>query len=120
MAMAMMARSESRNEATPPIDLVALATNTLGNRDLELEVLRMFKAQSQSMMSRITAEMAPALRKDMVHTLKGSARAVGALQVALVCEGLEAEFAEDRDPTLVSLNRAVSDANAYIDDLLSV
>ncbi len=102
----------------PPIDLVALATHTLGNRELELEVLRMFKAQSHSMMTRINGAMAPAVRKDLVHTLKGSARAVGALQVALVCEGLEAELAQDRDPTLVSLQKAVGDANAYIDDLL--
>ncbi len=105
-------------DPTPPIDLVALATSTLGNRDLELEVLRMFKAQSQSMMSRIGGEMPPKMRKDLVHTLKGSARAVGALQVALVCEGLEAELAENREPPLISLEKAVGDANAYIDDIL--
>ncbi len=118
MAMASTMRRESRPELNPPIDLVALATNTLGNRDLELEVLRMFKAQSRSMMSRIGGDMTSMLRKDLVHTLKGSARAVGALQVALVCEAVEVELAAGRDPALISLYKAVDDANDYIDDLL--
>lgn len=118
MAIASLARPESRPDTTPPIDLVALAGNTLGNRDLEREVLRMFKAQSRSMMSRISSEMTPAVRSDLIHTLKGSARAVGALQVALVCEGIEAELAADHDPTLISLKQAVADANGYIEDLL--
>ncbi|MEJ8474825.1 Hpt domain-containing protein [Roseibium algae] len=116
--MASVARSEGRTQTNPPIDLVALATNTLGNRDLELEVLRMFKAQSRSMMSRIDNEMTPALQKDLVHTLKGSARAVGAVQVALVCEGIEAELVAEHTPPLISLHQAVGSANAFIDELL--
>lgn len=118
MAALSEVRLDGQDYLNSPIDMDALSTNTFGNRDLEFEVLRMFKAQSHSMMRRIGTEMTPALRKDLVHTLKGSAKAIGALQLSLICEALEAEYADDQDPSLISLQTAIGDVNSYIDNLL--
>ncbi|SHM16778.1 Hpt domain-containing protein [Roseibium suaedae] len=119
MAMMSTARVETRQEQPAPIDLVSLAANTLGNRDLEREVLRMFRAQTSSMMSRIDQEASAAVRKDLVHTLKGSARAIGASHVAAACEDLEAVLEKGDAPDFRPLVSAVEEVNAYIGSLLN-
>lgn len=119
MARISTARAETRYMQPAPIDLVSLAANTLGNRDLEREVLRMFRAQTSSMMSRIDQEASAPVRKDLVHTLKGSARAIGAGKVAEACEDLEQVLAEGRDPDFRYLVAAVDEVNTYIGSLLS-
>lgn len=71
-----------------PIDLVHLARQTMGNKDLEQEVLRLFvrqaRACSATMESCDTAE-----RARVAHMLKGSARGVGAFVVAERAEKVE-------------------------------
>ena len=71
-----------------PIDLVHLARTTFGERALEREVLQLFERQAATLMERIQAAPAediPAL----AHTLKGSARAIGAVAVARAAETVE-------------------------------
>ncbi|MBD8890443.1 Hpt domain-containing protein [Roseibium litorale] len=116
--MTSTARVETRHEQPAPIDLVSLAANTLGNRDLEREVLRMFRAQTSSMMSRIDQEASDLVRKDLIHTLKGSARAIGADHVAKACEELEAVLAAGGAPDFRPLVSAVAEVNDYIGSLL--
>nr|MEC9420722.1 hypothetical protein [Pseudomonadota bacterium] len=82
MAPSSMARVAGRAGPEAPIDLVQLATNTLGNRDLEVQVLHLFKSQSISTLERLKQETDNSVRLDLVHTLKGSARAIGAEQHA--------------------------------------
>jgi HPt (histidine-containing phosphotransfer) domain-containing protein len=95
-----------------PLDLVHLARQTLGDRDLECEVLRLFAVQSASMMQRLGA--LPAEEKRLVaHTLKGSARAIGAWRVASAAATIE----EAAEADLAVLNEAVREANAMIGDL---
>ena len=67
-----------------PIDLVHLSKQTFGERDLESELLRLFDRQSRQIVDRLTdgPVTESRWRADLAHTLKGSARAVGAFGVA--------------------------------------
>ncbi|MEP3046032.1 MAG: Hpt domain-containing protein [Roseibium sp.] len=118
MAPSSMARVAGRAGPEAPIDLVQLATNTLGNRDLEVQVLHLFKSQSCSTLERLIEETDRSMRLDLVHTLKGSARAIGAQRVATVCENLEGEMKVADHATTEGLIAAVDEANSYIRDLL--
>jgi len=119
MAQARHAASVAVATSAPPIDLVQLATSTMGNRDLELQILHMFRAQSCDMLARIKQETDPAIRKDLAHTLKGSARAVGAAGVAQACEALETAIGAGQDPSTDVLASAVDEAASFIGDLVS-
>lgn len=118
MAPSSMARVTGRASPEAPIDLVQLATNTLGNRDLEVQVLHLFKSQSRMTLERLECETDTAVRMDLVHTLKGSARAVGAQRVATACENLEGDMSSAGNPPTERLIAAVDEANGYICDLL--
>lgn len=72
-----------------PVDLVHLARQTHGDRDLEDEVLRMFSHQAGSIADRLQAAT-PDERKMLAHTLKGSARGIGAFSLAGAAEAVEA------------------------------
>lgn len=119
MAPSSMARVSGRDGPDAPIDLVQLATNTLGNRDLEVQVLHLFKSQSCSTLERLSNETDSGVRLDLVHTLKGSARAIGAGRVAEVCENLEGRMKQTSDAATEGLEAAVDEANTYIRDLLA-
>jgi HPt (histidine-containing phosphotransfer) domain-containing protein len=71
-----------------PIDLVHLARMTLGDRGLEREVLQLFDRQSALLIARMRSA-APAGIVTLAHTLKGSARGIGAWRVARAAEALE-------------------------------
>lgn len=118
MAPSSMARVSGRAGPAAPIDLVQLATNTLGNRDLEVQVLHLFKSQSCTTIERLAYETDEKTRLDLVHTLKGSARAIGAERVADVCESLEGHMRAAPDAATEGLVAAVDEANRYIKDLL--
>jgi HPt (histidine-containing phosphotransfer) domain-containing protein len=75
-----------------PIDLVRLARNTLGDRALENELLQLFDSQSEQIVARLPAFLRPddrRIMRDFCHTLKGSARAVGAGRVAAAAADFE-------------------------------
>ena len=72
-----------------PIDLVHLARQTLGDRTLEREILSLFVRQTMMLRERIERSTGSRERLDLVHTLKGSARAVGAWRVARAAEDVE-------------------------------
>src|SRR3954469_6146022 len=71
-----------------PIDLVHLARTTLGERTLEREVLQLFDRQASLLIERMQTASADALPA-LAHTLKGSARAIGAAHVARAAEAVE-------------------------------
>jgi HPt (histidine-containing phosphotransfer) domain-containing protein len=101
-----------------PIDVDHLRRMTLGDESLEREVLAMFSAQSVRLIGALA--VLPAEAGELVHTLKGSARAVGAFAVADAAAGLEAALANSGDPAeaLAELKDAVAQARAAIDALL--
>lgn len=75
-----------------PIDLVHLARQTLGDRSLEREVLNLFVVQARSVLAQMQAAPPGRPRLELAHTLKGSARSVGAWQVAAEAEACETLF----------------------------
>lgn len=106
-----------------PIDLVHLSRQTFGERDLETELLRLFDRQSRQIVERLTeGPVAEARwRAELAHTLKGSARAVGAFAVAAAAEAyeLDARAGADLTRALSALAGAVEAAHAAIADLLA-
>jgi HPt (histidine-containing phosphotransfer) domain-containing protein len=70
------------------IDQVHLERMTLGDRSLEREVLEIFARQTAMTLQRI-AGAGPARTAAAAHTLKGSARGIGAWRVAAAAERLE-------------------------------
>jgi HPt (histidine-containing phosphotransfer) domain-containing protein len=101
-----------------PIDLAHLARMTLGDAALERQVLGMFASQSASVIEKLAA--LPAEAGALAHTLKGSARAVGAFRVAECAEALEVAIRQGANcaKCQVELKAAVADALAAIDALL--
>jgi HPt (histidine-containing phosphotransfer) domain-containing protein len=101
-----------------PIDTEHLQRMTLGDAGLEREVLAMFSAQTVRLMSELAAPSSD--RRALVHTLKGSARAIGAFRVAEAAELLEAVLHRGDDPTEVldELSNAVAGARTAIDEIL--
>jgi HPt (histidine-containing phosphotransfer) domain-containing protein len=104
-----------------PIDLVHLARQTLGDRALEREILDLFATQVRAVLARLEAAAVADARLDLAHTLKGSARAVGAWKVAA-----EAEACEQHAAGLAwqehfnALHGAVEEAMEAIDTLRQV
>jgi HPt (histidine-containing phosphotransfer) domain-containing protein len=101
-----------------PIDFEHLKRMTLDDAGLEQEVLAMFAAQSAQLIGRLAdlPEDAPTL----AHTLKGSARAIGAFVVADAAARLEADLAGGVDPSdrLSELCEAVALARTAIEAVL--
>jgi len=101
-----------------PIDEAHLAKMTLGDRALEQEVLTLFSAQSASLMAMLSAW--PADAAALAHTLKGSARAIGAFAVADAAADFEDALrrGDDAADRLAALEVAVEHARAAIDERL--
>jgi len=99
-----------------PVDLVHLARHTLGNRDLEREVLQIFTRQSVVYLDRIRRAKNGSERLMAAHTIKGSARGIGAWEVADLAEGLEGPAASAAQ--IAQLAAAVEKTNGFITALL--
>lgn len=102
------------------IDHDHLARYTLGNRDLEIEVLDLFAGEAPRTLARLRAA-AEALDQRAwhlaSHTLKGSARAVGAWKVAHAAEQAERQSLDDAGAVLArvaGLDAAVADVIGYL------
>ena len=102
-----------------PIDLVHLARTTLGDRSLEREILQLFDRQSTLLIARMRSA-APGGIATLAHTLKGSARGIGAWRVARAAEALEVAGSADADVSsaLDRLAAASDEARAVIAELL--
>jgi HPt (histidine-containing phosphotransfer) domain-containing protein len=102
-----------------PIDLAHLKRMTLGDAALEREVLALFLGQSARLSGALTT--LPVEAGAIVHTLKGSARAIGAMRVAECASALEVAIGKGEDPTarLRELADAVTEARAAIEAMLA-
>ncbi|HZY13472.1 MAG TPA: Hpt domain-containing protein [Beijerinckiaceae bacterium] len=115
---------DSLREGKRPIDLIHLARQTHGDRDLEIELLGLFRRQAAQIMDRLSADLPGnniPWRADLAHTLKGSARAIGATRVAIKAEIYEVQARDgkpDLNPALTALRSAVDEACGAIGDLL--
>jgi HPt (histidine-containing phosphotransfer) domain-containing protein len=72
------------------LDVCHLARQTMGDAGLERELLQLFAQHSPALMARIEAAGTPDGRSVAAHTLKGSARAIGAWAVADAAAAIEA------------------------------
>ncbi|TBN55301.1 Hpt domain-containing protein [Hansschlegelia quercus] len=99
------------------IDVVHLNRQTMGDRNLEHEVLELFRRQARVLLFRFEALTSPSERADVAHTLKGSARGVGANRVAFAADELE-RSAKSGEPTgraLAELAEAVAEVTSAIE-----
>jgi len=101
-----------------PIDFQHLGRMALGDAILEHEVLAMFSAQAVGLMGALA--ILPDAAGELAHKLKGSARAIGAFQVADAAERLETAVLNGDDPAqaLAELDDAVAQARSAIDAIL--
>ena len=89
MAASSLLAEPNREQTQSIIDERHLGRMTLGDRSLEREVLEIFARQTVLMLERIEGTN-PALAAAAAHTLKGSARGIGAWRVAQAAERLGA------------------------------
>jgi HPt (histidine-containing phosphotransfer) domain-containing protein len=111
----------------PPLDLVHLARQCLGDHELESELLQLFRLQAPALMARLSGS--PPLPLDakakIAHTLRGSALAVGAGRVAGAASRIEELASAGGDQSsaeahaIAALVSAVNEALAEIDRLRS-
>lgn len=94
-----------------PVDLVHLARQTMGDRALEAEVLALFARQSATVAGRLVVA-GTAERSVLAHSLKGSARSIGAFRVADLAEKFEAN--PDDKKALDRLVAALGQARDFI------
>ncbi|MGD9783300.1 MAG: Hpt domain-containing protein [Hyphomicrobiaceae bacterium] len=105
-----------------PIDHAHLDRYTLGNLELEREVLALFAGEAPRTLERIreaAAAQPPCAQawQAACHTLKGSARAVGAWPLAEAAEAAERQTApgvEEAEAPLRAIEAALAEVLAHI------
>ena len=120
-AAAKVRRLKTPGAATrvePAVDLEHLRRFTLGDPGLELEILELFIKQAPITLGALRAAVADRDWKIAAHTLKGSARAVGAWRVARPAEAAEG-MSVRRNPARCAaaareLSAALTEASAFI------
>jgi hypothetical protein len=100
-----------------PIDLDHLSRMTLGERSLEREVLALFDRQAAMLLARMNSP-APVVVIAAAHTLKGSARGIGAWRVASAAEAVEQAVGDEAAALMAALRAAVEEASVAIAGLL--
>jgi HPt (histidine-containing phosphotransfer) domain-containing protein len=103
-----------------PIDLEHLSRMTLGEKSLEREVLQLFDRQATMLLARMKNGTAPAIGA-LAHTLKGSARGIGAWSVAKAAEAIEQAAVSDPEVVAAGIERlsaAIAEVKTVIAELL--
>jgi HPt (histidine-containing phosphotransfer) domain-containing protein len=120
--MGLTADAAAPTDAAPlapveAIDLEHLARMTLGERSLEAEVLALFEQQADVLLARMR-DSSPAAVAAFAHTLKGSARGIGAWRVAHAADAVETHALHSNAGQVASavtrLAAAVDEAKAVI------
>ncbi|HSP25141.1 MAG TPA: Hpt domain-containing protein [Saliniramus sp.] len=87
-----MATSSPDREVHPGetvLDVQHLSDQTFGDADLERDILVLFREQCGKLAPVILGNCQLPSRVDAAHTLKGGARAVGAVEVARIADEVE-------------------------------
>jgi HPt (histidine-containing phosphotransfer) domain-containing protein len=82
--------TEATAVSAEAIDLAHLKRATFGDEVLAREVLGLFDAQSERLLTAITAATDPLARREAAHALKGAALGIGANAVAKAAADVEA------------------------------
>ena len=111
VAFSMPGGESSDPARARPIDLTHLARQTMGDRDLEREILELFVEQALTVRDKIAGANLKE-RLFLAHALKGSARGVGAFAIA------ECASAIENSPTdrmvLKRLSRLIDEVRDFI------
>jgi chemotaxis protein histidine kinase CheA len=106
----------------PPLDLVHLARQCLGDQKLEAELLQLFRLQAPALTAQLAgpSPLSLASSAKIAHMLRGSALAVGARRVASAAWRVEElASAGDQGPAealaIATLRSAVAEALTEID-----
>lgn len=125
MARTASARVTKASEQPPArhrvIDLVHLAKQTLGDRSLEQEVLRMFAEASKVYLQRVCDAQSHDDLKISLHSLKGAAAGIGANGIAKVARAAEDELRKTdklAEETISDIGFAVEEVSVFIADIL--
>lgn len=102
----------TRAERQKPLDLAHLGAQTLDDRDLQSEVLKLFIHAAELFTAQL-AEADDAARRALAHKLGGSARAIGAFALSDLTEALE------KAPGDAGLLDAVEDEIVRVKDFIA-
>lgn len=106
----------------PVLDLAFLSRYSMGNSDLEAELLGLFRAQLRAQSTAVAGAADAEAWKFATHTLKGAARAMGAWPIAGIAERLEeigfGPAAGERRRLLGELQRQIDACEREIDRLM--
>ena len=115
MTAACLSAGPDGNHRPTVIDEHHLRRMTLGDHRLEREVLELFLRQTTLMLNRIVGAEPP-LAAAAAHTLKGSARGIGAWRVARAAELVEqAAGGDGEDDGTVDTARGLDEAVAALE-----
>lgn len=113
---------EQRPHSSKPIDLVHLSRQTFGSKELENEVLGLFVSHSQQCLGRLKTAESNKEWQDILHTIKGSARAIGAWKTASLAENYEQRIeqlsADEKTTALNEVQREIKTTVSYIEGLI--
>jgi HPt (histidine-containing phosphotransfer) domain-containing protein len=117
-------RKASESKASEAIfDKEHLAAYTFGDRQLESEVLSMFMEQAALLQERLRGAEDGRQWREAAHSLKGSARGIGAFALGSMAERLEKAHdglaAPDREAALDSLQAMIDETGQAISAHLS-
>jgi HPt (histidine-containing phosphotransfer) domain-containing protein len=112
--------------AGDPIDRSYLARFTMGNAEIEHEVLQLFADQMPRYLQQLRDATADKAWKETAHTIKGSASAIGAWRLARFAEMAEQVDVESdvalseghRDDAVAALATATDEVCRFITRLL--
>jgi len=107
-------------DALPPIDRVHLSRYTLGSLTLEREILGLFLAQLPLSIEQLRFAATDREWQIAAHTIKGSAKSVGARHVARIAVDAERTSGvldeEERVRILAALEDACEAIETYVDE----
>lgn len=112
-----------RARSDHPIDFQHLDQYTLADDALEREVLRLFCDHARDTFGRLRATGDSQERRRLIHSLKGSARGVGAWALADAADAAEADLADggasaDGAVDLTALERRLDEACGFVETFL--
>jgi HPt (histidine-containing phosphotransfer) domain-containing protein len=114
-----VSRPVDTDKKPPPFDTQFLDRVTFGDRKLARELLMLFGAQTNSLLEAIAIATERTAQREVAHRLKGSARGVGAFDVARAAEEIEtAADAVALEAALAHLTARVAEARLALADLL--
>src|SRR5690606_39044532 len=98
-----------------PVELGNLTKYTLGNRSLENALLALFRNQAAVYLARLDAAGDEKVWRAAAHSLKGSARGLGAWALGELAEEAEKTPLAARDDVMARIRDAVAAVNAFIE-----